>query len=78
MIHVNTAEGLFSLLKRGINGSFHHVGKGHLHRYCDEFSFRWNNRSALGVNDGERAAKIVLGAEGKRLTYRMPAGTSAA
>jgi transposase-like protein len=71
--HVNTAEGVFSLLKRGINGSFHHVSKGHLHRYCDEFEFRWNNRAALGVNDSDRAANLVLGAEGKRLTYKMPA-----
>jgi transposase-like protein len=71
--HTNTAEGLFSLLKRGINGSFHHVSKGHLHRYCSEFEFRWNNRAALGVDDGQRAANIVRGAEGKRLTYKMPA-----
>jgi hypothetical protein len=71
--HVNTAEGVFSLLKRGINGSFHHVSKGHLHRYCAEFEFRWNNRMALGVDDGQRAANLVLGAEGKRLTYKMPA-----
>jgi hypothetical protein len=70
--HVNTAEGIFSLLKRGINGSFHHVSKGHLHRYCAEFEFRYNNRIALGVDDGERAALIVRGAEGKRLTYKQP------
>jgi len=75
--HTNTAEGFFSLLKRGINGSFHHVSKGHLHRYCDEFAFRYNNRIALGVNDGERAAKMVRGAEGKRLTYKQPSGASA-
>jgi hypothetical protein len=49
--------------------SFHHVSKGHLHRYCAEFEFHWNNRIALGVNDGERAARIVTGAEGKCLTY---------
>jgi transposase-like protein len=74
--HVNTAEGFFSLLKRGINGTFHHVSKGHLHRYCDEFEFRYNNRVALGVNDGDRAVKVVMGAEGKRLTYKQPAGPS--
>ena len=75
--HTNTAEGFFSLLKRGINGSFHHVSKGHLFRYCDEFAFRYNNRIALGVNDGMRAARIVTGAEGKRLTYKQPSGTVA-
>lgn len=71
--HVNTAEGFFGILKRSIVGSFHHVSKGHLGRYVAECEFRYNNRSALGVEDGERAAKIVLGAEGKRLTYKMPA-----
>lgn len=73
-----TAEGFFSLLKRGINGSFHHVSKGHLHRYCSEFEFRHNTRAALGYSDGERAAKLVLGAEGKRLTFKQPSSTSAA
>lgn len=71
--HTNTVEGFFSLLKRGINGSFHHVSKGHLHRYCTEFEFRHNTRMKLGYTDGERAAILVLGAEGKRLTYKMPA-----
>ena len=66
------------MLKRGIMGSFHHVSKGHLHRYCDEFAFRYNNRIALGVNDEQRAAKLVLGAEGKRLTYKSRCGASAA
>jgi transposase-like protein len=77
-VHTNTVEGFFSLLKRGIVGSFHHVSKGHLHRYCDEFAFRYSNRSALGVDDSQRANLIVLGAEGKRLTYRSRRGASAA
>lgn len=76
--HTNTVEGVFSLLKRGINGAFHHVSKGHLHRYCDEFAFRYNTRTALGYSDGERAATLVLGAEGKRLTYKSRSGASAA
>jgi ISXO2 transposase-like protein len=71
-VHSNTAEGFFSLLKRGINGVYHHVSRGHLNRYCDEFSFRYENRK---VTDGERAAKLVLGAEGKRLTYKQPAAS---
>jgi len=77
-VHTNTVEGFFSLLKRGITGSFHHISRAHLYRYCDEFAFRYSNRIALGINDGERAAKIVLGAEGKRLTYKKGAGTRAA
>jgi transposase-like protein len=67
-VHTNTVEGFFGLLKRGIIGSFHHVSRGHLARYCDEFSFRYNSRK---VTDGERAAMLVAGAEGKRLTYRQ-------
>jgi transposase-like protein len=77
-VHTNTVEGVFSLLKRGINGSFHHVSKGHLHRYCSEFEFRWNTRSALGYNDAERAALLLLGAEGKRLTYKSRGSSRAA
>lgn len=71
--HTNTVEGFFALLKRGIMGSFHHVSRGHLHRYCDEFTFRYNTRTALGYTDGERAALLLQGAEGKRLTYKQPA-----
>ena len=74
--NTNTAEGFFSLLKRGIVGTFHHVGKGHLAKYVSEFEFRYNNRTALGVNDAQRAAALVLGAEGKRLTYKQPEGDS--
>ena len=43
--HTNTAKLFFALLKRGVIGSFHHVSKQHLDRYCDEFSFRWDHRS---------------------------------
>jgi hypothetical protein len=55
----------------------HHVGKGQLHRYCTEFEFRYNTRMALGYTDGERAALIVRGSEGKRLTYKQPPDTRA-
>lgn len=41
-----------------------------MHRYLMEFDFRYNNRSGLGIEDGERAALIAKGIEGKRLTYR--------
>lgn len=76
--HTNTAEGYFSILKRGIIGTYHHVSAGHLHRYLAEFDFRYNQRIALGVNDTERAAKAIEGAGGKRLTYRQAGGRSAA
>jgi transposase-like protein len=55
--HTNTVEGYFSILKRGIVGTYHHVSKEHLHRYLAEFDFRYNERSKLGVNDAERATK---------------------
>jgi transposase-like protein len=68
--HTNTAEGYFSILKRGIVGVYHHVSETHLHRYLAEFDFRHNNRIALGVSDTERADKALPGVVGKRLTYR--------
>jgi len=40
-----------------------------LQRYLDEFSFRYSNRIKLGIDDAERAALVVQGADGKRLTY---------
>ncbi len=41
-------------------------------RYVDEFAFRWNTRSALGIEDTGRASRMIKGASGKRLTYRTP------
>jgi transposase-like protein len=71
-IHTNTIEGYFSIFKRGIMGTYHHVSPEHLKRYLCEFDFRYNERSALGVEDAERAAKAVAGVVGKRLTYDQP------
>ncbi len=68
--HTNTVEGYFSILKRGLIGTYHHVGSQHLARYMSEFDFRYNNRTALGVTDSERTDKALMGIEGKRLTYR--------
>jgi len=68
-VHTNTAENFFSILKRGIDGVYHHVSPAHLPRYLDEFTFRYNNRVANGVNDAERTRRARLGAEGKRLKY---------
>ena len=67
---VQSAEAYFAILKRGVMGTFHSISEQHLQRYLDEFSFRWNNRSAMGVEDFERAATLLKGAVGKRLTYR--------
>lgn len=65
-VYTNNAESWFALLKRGIHGSFHHVSKIHLPRYCTEFEFRWNHRK---VTDGERMMTAITQAKGKRLTY---------
>lgn len=65
--HTNTAEGYFSLLKRGVNGTFHHISKKHLQKYLAEFDFRYNLRK---LKDGDITPLAVRGIEGKRLMYR--------
>lgn len=66
-VTTNTAESFFSLFKRGVYGTFHHLSKKHLHRYANEFEFRWNNRK---VTDGTRTVAALKASEGKRLMYR--------
>src|SRR6266852_5778318 len=63
-IHVNTAECRFSLMKRAVYGAHHSVSEAHLHRYLTEWDFKFNHRK---IRDGERAALIAKGIEGKRL-----------
>lgn len=72
-VHTNSAEGYFSVFKRGMVGVYQHCGEQHLHRYLAEFDFRQSNRAKLGVHDDTRANRILKGAEGKRLTYRQTA-----
>ena len=69
-VSTNTAESFFALLRRGHYGVFHQLSKRHLHRYTNEFTFRWNHRK---VTDGQRMVAAIKGAEGKRLKYREPA-----
>lgn len=66
LAHTNTVEGYFSLLKRGLVGTFHHVGEQHLGRYVTEFDFRYNNRT---ISDVERTDEALKGISGKRLMY---------
>lgn len=75
--HTNTVEGYFSILKRGVTGTYHHVSQQHLKRYLAEFDFRYNERVALGVSDAQRADKALEGIGGKRLTYRRIDGARA-
>jgi len=68
-VHTNTVEGSFSIFKRGMKGIYQHCSEKHLHRYVAEFEFRYNNRAALGCDDGERSRNALRGLTGKRLTY---------
>jgi len=65
-VHTNTVESSFSLLKRGVIGTFHNISKHHLHLYLAEFDFRWNLRK---TSDGERTTAGIRMCEGKRLQY---------
>jgi transposase-like protein len=68
----NAAENFFGIFKRGMVGTYHKCDAQHLQRYVTEFEFRFNNRTALGVNDKMRAENLLKGIEGKRLTYQRP------
>jgi hypothetical protein len=72
--HSNTVENFFSIFKRGVIGTYHHVSEAHLHRYCREFDFRYNTRN---LSDAERTAEAIKGARGKRLMYRQPSSIAA-
>jgi transposase-like protein len=71
-VHTNTIEGFFSIFKRGMTGVYQHCGQDHLHRYLAEFDFRYSERAKLGVNDAQRADKLLKGVTGKRLMYQTP------
>ncbi len=71
-VHTNTAEGYFSVFKRGMRGIYQHCDEKHLHRYLAEYDFRFNHRVALGIGDTARTLAAIRGAEGKRLLYRQP------
>ena len=62
-----------SLVKRGINGVYHHVGKGHLSKYLDEFAFKYESRK---MTDAQRAELLMSMASGKRLLYKEPDSSS--
>jgi hypothetical protein len=69
-VTTNSVEGFFGIFKRGMTGVYQHCGEQHLQRYLDEFSFRYNNRSKLGIEDQQRARIVAMGMDGKRMTYR--------
>jgi transposase-like protein len=65
-VHTNNIENFWSLLKRGIIGIYHQVSAKHLHRYCDEFQFRYNARK---ISDTSRFTLALSQCEG-RLMYK--------
>ena len=67
--HSNTTENFFSILKRGVYGTYRHVREAHLGCYLGEFDFRYNTRKNT---DAEGADAMLTATTGKRLTYRRP------
>ncbi len=65
-INSNTIESAFSLIRRGVMGTFHSISRKHLPNYLNEFAFRWDTRK---LNDGERVAQAIKQVVGKRLQY---------
>jgi len=65
-VHINTAEGFFSQVKRSTDGTHHHVSRKHLHRYVSEFDRRYSTRKA---SDSDRTKAMIKKARGKRLMY---------
>jgi hypothetical protein len=70
-VHVNGVENFWSLLKRGLNGTYVAVEPFHLERYVDEQVFRFNNKGTKEepLNDGDRMSRLCSQIVGKRLTY---------
>jgi transposase-like protein len=75
-VHTNGLENFWSLLKRGISGTYVSVEPFHLFRYLDEQSFRYNNRK--GLNDQARFELAMRHVFGKRLTYEQLTGGGSA
>jgi transposase-like protein len=74
-VHTNNLENFWSLLKRGIRGTYISVEPFHLFRYLDEQAFRYNNRVAF--EDKDRFDLAVRQIVGKRLTYDQLTGRAA-
>lgn len=71
-VHTNGIENFWSLLKRGLNGTYISVQPFHLDRYVDEQVFRYNNRK--GINDAGRFKLALSQVAGKRLTHKELTG----
>ena len=71
-VHTNGLENYWSLLKRGLNGTYVSVEPFHLFRYLDEQAFRYNNRKEM--NDFDRFRMAASQIVGKRLTWKQAIG----
>jgi len=70
-VHTNGIENFWSLLKRGLKGTYISVEPFHLFRYVDEQAFRFNSRK---VSDGTRFAEVLASVTGRRLMYKHLTG----
>jgi transposase-like protein len=68
-IHINSAEGYYSIFKRGMKGVYQHCAEKHLHRYLAEFDFRYSNRIARGVDDAARASRAPERNDARRRAF---------
>ena len=75
-VHTNGLENFWSLLKRGLRGTYVSVEPFHLFRYLDEQSFRYNNR--IDMDDRDRFLKLMKKVAGKRVTYSKLTGKDSA
>jgi transposase-like protein len=75
-VHTNGLENFWSLLKRGLKGTYISVEPFHLFRYVDEQAWRYNNRATKDnpMNDGDRFDLAVSQIVGKRLTFAQVTG----
>jgi len=80
LVHTNGMENFWSLLKRGLGGTYVSVEPFHLFRYIDEQAFRYNNRATKDnpLNDSDRFALVVSQIVGRRITYAELTGKTAA
>jgi transposase-like protein len=76
LVHTNGLENFWSLLKRGLAGTYVSVEPFHLFRYIDEQAFRYNNRATADnpLNDADRFALVVSQIVGRRITYKELTG----
>ena len=68
-VHTNSIESVWAILKRSINGTWHHVSRKHLQRYVDEATFRLNEGNCE-IDTIDRIKAIIAGMGGKRVPYR--------